>query len=185
MTRDEFSRAMAPLAANYGATSLTPERNRMFWAEFQHVRPDDFRDAVVQIMRTEKFFPTIAVMREALGLHRTPSVIAEGAAALATLLGDGPRYDPHRGDYWKGEDVLERLGPQALAAFMVAGGTAAFRDRTDRNVDFLRRDFLRGWEDYAKHPTEPETFLPPGRQPHGLGALADSLPRILPAPEAP
>lgn len=175
---------MAPLAVNF-KRELTRPTMTLFWSEFQHLRPDDFRDAVTEVIRTHKFFPTIAEMRDALGMGQADALV-EAASTFDALLGDGPRYDPRTGDYWTLEDVTTRFGPRALAAFLVAGGTRAFRDRTTRNVEFLRRDFLRGWTDYRERQEPPHFPRPvpvpslPEATVRGLHPASEALRRILP-----
>lgn len=185
MTRQDFLAAMAPLAVNY-RRELTAPLLRLFWSEFQHVRPVDFQEAVQGHLREGQFFPTVAELRQRLGLPRSAPTLTEAATVFEALLTDAPAYDARRGDYWPMREVFERFGPIALAAFLRAGGTRAFRDRTERNVDFLRRDFLAGWDDACTHPVPVEYLLPPGLAvARGLAPLSDSLPRLMPGEPEP
>jgi len=182
VTRAEFTSAMAPLAVNFNRPLDKPLLT-VFWGAFQHCTPDEFRDAVTEVIRTERFFPTVATLRDAMGLQEPVSTLAEAGAVFALLCQAGPKYDPHRGDYWPPQAVLDRFGPQALAAFTAAGGTTAFRDRTARDVAFLRRDFMKGWEEYGTHPTPPDRILRPSGTPTGLTTLAAAITNALPSPK--
>jgi len=179
VTRKEFVDAMAPLSVNF-RRELTRPLMVTYFAEFQSVRPDDFRDAVTHLLRTAKFFPTIAEFRHALGMNDTPS-LAEAGMVFDALLGPAPAYDPRLGDSWPLQVVHDRWGAVALAAFMAAGGPRAFRDRTDRDVPFLRRDFMRGWEQSAALPAAHRPALAPETAPRGLAPVTESLARLLPA----
>jgi hypothetical protein len=184
MTRTEFLGAMAPLSVNF-RQQLTKPLLTLWWGQFQHCTPDEFREAVVQVCQRETFFPTIATMRDALGLNGNGLTLANQVFTELTSL-PGPRYDPKRGDYWSLQDVQERFGTHALAAFLAGGGTAMFRDRTDRNLDFIRRDFLAGWAEFAKHPQDERVLLDKPRRPEGLAPIQEVLTRLLPgAPEEP
>lgn len=181
MTRNEFIAAMAPLAVNYNR-ELTKPLMLTYWAEFQHILPDEFRDAVMYHIRTGKFFPTIADLRHALGLTVTTiATLTDAATTFEALLGTAPAYDPRHGDYWTLEAVQEQFGAVALAAFMAAGGTRVFRDRTDRDLPFLRKEFLRAWEEAAK-ALEPLPALPrstPGTT-RGLAPISEAVKRLAP-----
>ena len=181
MTPAEFRDAMQVLAVAY-RRELTRPTMRLYWAEFGYLAPEALAAALTAHVRTAKFFPTIAELRAALGMDRRPG-LAEAGVTFEALLGDGPAYDARLGDYWTLQAVSDRFGPVALAAFMAAGGTRAFRDRTTRNVDFLRRDFLAGWTEAAAslalNPAHAAFSPAPQRQ--GMGAVSDSLQRLLPA----
>lgn len=181
MTEQEFRDAMAPLGAvpwKYGK-GLTRPIMRFYFAEFGYLEPAALGAAVRRWAQTEREFPTVADLRAALGMDQRPGLV-EGAAVFEALLGPGPAYDARQGDYWTLQAVSDRFGPAALAAFMAAGGTRAFRDRTVRNVDFLRRDFLRGWEEASAAAARPPALAPsPQRQ--GLAPVGDSVRRLLPA----
>ncbi len=176
MTRPEYLTAMAPLAVNF-RMKLSKPLLRLWWEQFQHCTPDEFRDAIVRVCQAETFFPTLATMRGLLGMNNTGVVLANQVFTELTTL-PGPRYDPKRGDYWSLQDVQERFGTQALAAFLAAGGTAMFRDRTDKNLDFIRRDFLAGWADFAKHPQDERVLLERPKAPTGLQPITESLARL-------
>ena len=178
MTPAEFRDAMQVLAVAY-RRELTRPTMRLYWAEFGYLAPEALAAALTAHVRAAKFFPTVAELRAALGMDQRPGLV-EGAAVFEALLGTGPAYDARQGDYWSLQAVSDRFGALALAAFMAAGGTRAFRDRTTRNVDFLRRDFLRGWEEAGAAATRPPALAPsPQRQ--GLAAVGESVRRLLPA----
>lgn len=193
MTLDEFKGAMAMLAASFNR-ELTRPLMTIYWTTFQAERPDDFRDAVTEHIRTAKFFPTVAELLTRMGRDGATGSLAEAGAVFEQLTtGPAPHYDPRRGDYWAHPDVMERFGPQAYAAFLAAGGTSAFRDRTDKGLPFLRRDFMAGWEEYSRRPGIGKAItdrvergsLGVPVQP-GLALAHESLRRLMPGgPESP
>jgi len=177
MTRAEFVGAMAPLSVNYNR-ELTRALMTVYWTEFQHLLADEFRDAITYHIRHGKFFPTVAELRQVLGMDAAPT-LADASAVFEQLLGPAPAYDPKRGDYWTLEAVQQRFGTQGLAAFMAAGGTRVFRDRTDKDLPFLRRDFIRGWEEAGRTLPEARYQLPTTPAPRGLAPAGESVPRLL------
>jgi hypothetical protein len=184
MTPEEFRDAVAPLGAvpwRFGK-GLTRPIMRLYFAEFGHGDARLLATAVKAHLERCSEFPTVADLRHLLGLDRRPS-LADGGSIFAELTeGDAPHYDPHRGGYWLTRDVYDRWGPHALAAFMAAGGSRAFSQRTDAGLPFLRRDFMRGWDDaMARLPADlpARPGLPAPGIASGLAPLADSLPRLL------
>ena len=178
MTLDEFKGAMAPLSVNY-RRELTKALMTVYWSEFQHVLADEFRDAVMHHIRVSTYFPTVADLRQRLGVGAGAPSFTEGSSIFEALVGPAPAYDPRHGDYWTLEAVQHRFGTQALAAFLAAGGTRGFRDRTDKDIPFLRRDFLRGWDEAGKTLGEARPILPPSTAPRGLAPLREELRQLV------
>jgi len=193
MTLNEFKGAMAMLGASFNR-ELTRPLMTIYWTEFQAERPDDFRDAVTELIRTVKFFPTVAELRTALGSNGGAGSLAEAGSVFEALTnGPAPHYDPRRGDWWGHPDVMERFGAQAYSSFLAVGGTATLRDRTERNLDYIRRDFMAAWEEYNRQPGVRRAItdrvargsLGVPLQP-GLAPITDTVRRLMPGgPESP
>ena len=183
MTVDEFRDAMAPLGANpwkYGKGLTRPIMN-LYWSAFKELDAAVFAKAVTRHLATASEFPSIADLRHALGAGG--GSLLEAALIFDKLCKAAPRYDARKGDYWIVGDVLQMFGAQAVAAFLVAGGSIRFRDRTDQDLPFLRRDFLKGWESYDSQDRALQVALNASEAPRGLAPIQADLTRLLPPKE--
>lgn len=177
MTVSEYKEQMLRLSVAF-RKQLTRPVLTLYWEQFRDVDAAHFARAVDGCIKTDTWFPTVAQIRRALG--QGGGTLAEAGLTFTALLGPAPHYDPRRGDYWAIPDVMAEFGPQAVAAFLVAGGSASFRDRTDKTVEFLRRDFLRGWEEYNVRHGELAPVLHAATTRQGLGPIKDSPALLLP-----
>lgn len=125
---------------------LTPTILRVYWSVLLDLSIEDVEHGVVACLKLDQFFPSPSRLRD-LAIRLDGTTLSRAATVFEALLGRGPRYDNQVGDYWLVQDVEQDFGVVAREAFIAVGGTTAFRDRTDRSMPFLRRDFLAAWQE--------------------------------------
>lgn len=125
---------------------LTPTILRVYWSVLLDLSIADVEHGVVACLKLDQFFPSPSRLRD-LAIKLDGTVLSRAATVFEALLGRGPRYDKHHGDYWLVQDVEQEYGVVAREAFVAVGGSIAFQQRTDKTMPFLRRDFLAAWQE--------------------------------------
>lgn len=139
-----FASIMASLAVALKGTEVTKTLLRVYFAALADLDIDEIEAAATRCIQQDTFFPTVARLRE---LVAAPLGVPEARAARVfdRLLSGAPKYDPNLGAYWTSADVEAKYGPVARECFDAAGGMQAFRTAKERDLPFLRRDFLAAW----------------------------------------
>jgi hypothetical protein len=140
--RAQFSKAMAALGENY-RQEIADAQFALFWSLLSDMSVEDFRRAVVMHMRSSRFFPTVAELRQQVTPHIDHVAAAVNAFEQVTKTSThdtktGPRYSIRR--------VVEAVGPVAAEAFVAAGGPNAFAyELGERDLPFLRKRFIESY----------------------------------------
>lgn len=142
---------------------LTPTMLRVYWAVLVDLDLADVERAVVACLKVDEFFPSPSRLR-GLAFPQDGTPTTRAAAVFDALCRRGPHNDYHRGDYWLPDDVEEKFGLVAREAFIAAGGTRAFQQRTEKSLPFLRKDFLAAFVEVEPlaQAGELRKTLPPG-----------------------
>lgn len=123
-----LSLSVASLRAAYPNANLPVETVAVYVAALDDLEPGDVAAAVAKIIKTSRFFPTVAEIREAVGETR----LNLPSPAEAWMIACG-QMEP------QGDGDLVRKAKKAV------GGEWAFR--TSENPTALRSQFLRIYED--------------------------------------
>lgn len=140
---------------------LPEDRVTIYFAAMGDLELDQVRHACAAAIKTLRFFPTVAELRELA----TPYVNreAEGALAFEAVCKMG-HYSP-AGPYWNIRDVAEAMGPIAAAAYAAAGGSRAFaNEQGESNLPFLRKRFVESYGEAAQEQARGREILPPAAQ---------------------
>lgn len=176
MERNDFTRGVVLLQTAFGRQLGKAELELLFRL-VADLEAEAWTAAVDHVLRTSRFFPSAAELREAaLG-----STADEAAEAWAQL-----QEDLRRGGRYRGVD----LGPVGNAALRAVGGWRALCDARPADQRHLQRDFGEAYEQAARaarrgalaaHRSAPHAALSPGggRLPDAEAAPTMALVRVL------
>jgi len=136
-SKQAIAAALKGLAANY-RISLDPDLPDIWLLGLQDVDDEALMQAVGKIVARERFFPTIAVVRDALGLNRLDKPDTDGILARIWQLAN---YHPQWGTTPPSVGtVREHLGETIGDAYALVTGDRLFNgNQTGR--DIARREF--------------------------------------------
>ena len=139
MTRDEALRVLAVLIAAYPTITLTRESIAIYADAISDLAFADAMLGTKKLIRTNKYFPSIAELREATrNTHRM-----DGDSAWALVLDEIRRVGAQR---------IPALPPDVKQAVKAIGGWATLCHSERINVD--RTAFLRVYERYMPDSNE-------------------------------
>lgn len=160
MNSDTFKRGIAKLGLAF-ESRLEDNQARLdlYWEQVRHVGDVEFLAAVEYCIRTCRFFPKIAELREALdGIRRaTGASPALGEDAWAAFLRRLSRWNPDTGIVSDGTRGLVRSGDEGsglydgldpLTKTVVdgLGGAQSILAKDERDLAFARRDFVAHYD---------------------------------------
>lgn len=120
------------------------------WLDMAHeVGMDAFSAALVQSVRESDYFPVISKIRQCAGVNQKQQE-ASGSDAAWLYLQQWLRKWPDGGENVGRNRNAPRLPPRIEHAARLAGGVAAIEWATDKNLPFLKRDFMEAWKNYSQ-----------------------------------
>lgn len=169
MTKDEVKKLLAWAAANFPAMQ---ERDLRPTAELWHRMLGDLpyevaESALLKVLATAKYFPTVAEIREAVATIALPGLLSPAEAWA--MVGQAIR----KYGYYRQEEGLASLPPQVRAAAECIGWRELCL--TD-NLDVIRAQFMRVYEQYTGRKREEVMIPAPVRDMIGQLAERFSLP---------
>jgi hypothetical protein len=140
--RAQFSEAVAALGENY-RQEVADAQFALFWRLLSDLSIEDFQRAVVMHIRSSRFFPTVAELRQ----YVTPHIdhVAAAVTAFEQVINTST-HDTKTGPRWSIRRVAEAVGPVAAEAFVAAGGSSGFEHELgERDFPFLRKRFVESY----------------------------------------
>lgn len=136
-----FVAGLAALAVNC-RVELTDPQTELYRSMLDDLSDADFARAVAACLRTSRWFPTIAELREKVSPYESPQAAAGVDFDRVRKAG---RYTPV-GYRWSYRDVSEQVGPIAAEAYVAAGGSSAFeQEQGETALTFLRKRFTEAY----------------------------------------
>ena len=141
-----------------------PEEQRKARGDLYRRKLDDLTDeqwmkAVNRCLDTETFFPAIATLRN---YGKPPEPTEAQAVAVFEQVVECREYRPN-GSIWHLRKIRETLGPAAAEGFAAAGGQAAFAWLAERDLPFVRKNFVEAYT--AAVRLDPKLALPEAKTP--------------------
>jgi hypothetical protein len=127
--RSEIEKLMATMALAFPGAKITDGTPALYARMLGDLPSDELATAVMHLIATCEFFPSIAAIRKAVTDARTPAPLAELEWRKVTDKASGRICDP-----W---------GPFTQAAVDAVGWD---RIRLDEHQGFLRRDFVEAYK---------------------------------------
>lgn len=148
MTKQEIGALIALTAANYPnmqERDLRPTAN--LWKEMLSDIPFDVaKAAIIKVLSTAKFWPTVAEIREAASQLTNPQILSS-AEAWGLVVQANDKYG-----YYRSIEGMESLPPMVQMAVKAMGG---FREICmSENPGVTRAQFMRMYEQYAAREKE-------------------------------
>lgn len=168
MTKDEIGTLIALTAANFPNTQerdLRPTLN--LWKEMLSDMPFDVaKAAVIKVLSTARFWPTVAEIREA-ATHLTQPHIMSSAEAWGLFERSNDRYG-----YYRPEEGMNMLNPLIRQTVRSMGG---YRELcSSENVGVTRGQFMKIYEQLAAREKEMAVL------PASVRELIDGTVKLLP-----
>jgi hypothetical protein len=173
MNQPEFKEGIALLTAAMPNQPMDEARLRLYWLTLNDLEPEAWAAGVLQVIRSQTFFPSVAELRAACE-PRTTLIAARMYDQVVAL----KAYKPNvRHDGWPTlERVGETLGQAAMEAYTVAGGPAVFAQADD--LTWVRKAFVEEYQraraagvgDVAALPPDPRFTQLAAGVARGMGA---------------
>lgn len=104
MNKNEFIKIMAYLGNAYGK-EITQEMLKVWYSFFKDTDLEIFKNAVYQVITSERFFPSIAIINETIVKQTTPSLSLSGEEEWEKVLDAIHKYG------WREDEALNSLEP--------------------------------------------------------------------------
>lgn len=137
MTREEFLKGLTVLITIY-SKDMTQEQTAMWYQFFENDSFDAFRNAIKEIIVTNKFFPSIAEIKAAMAENSTQQLTSD--QAWEEVQKAITRYG-----YYQAEEAMKSLPETTQYAVMQLGGFQ--RVCSSESGDWLRKDFSKIYDD--------------------------------------
>lgn len=102
MNKNEFIKIMAYLGNAYGK-EITQEMLKVWYSFFKDTNVELFKSAIYQVITSERFFPSIAIVNETIVKQTTPSLSLSGEEEWEKVLDAIHKYG------WREEEALNSL----------------------------------------------------------------------------
>ena len=102
MEKSEFVKIMAYLGNAYGK-EITQEMLKVWYAFFKDTKLEVFRNAIYQVITSERWFPSIAIINEIIAKQTNPTLSLNGEEEWQKVLEAIRRYG------WREEEALNSL----------------------------------------------------------------------------
>lgn len=102
MEKSEFVKIMAYLGNAYGK-EITQEMLKVWYAFFKDTKLEVFRNAIYQVITSERWFPSIAIINEIIAKQTNPILSLNGEEEWQKVLEAIRRYG------WREEEALNSL----------------------------------------------------------------------------
>lgn len=134
MTAQDFTKSMTFLCNAY-RQEMTDTQVSVWYNFFKNVELERFNLAVVRIIEKDRFFPTIATLRQELAIIDNPNLQLDAAEEWAKVI-DGIRcYGTYRAD-----EAMAELNPVTAAVVKRMGGFGELCRAED--IEWRRKSFM-------------------------------------------